>query len=411
MASGVAISSYFASVGVRVDNRTLKDVDQFLAKLDKKMQSGTGKKGFLVTPKIDVAAFEKHLRSVLRGFKNNTFRVKVQVSEEGIRKSLDSIFSKRSIRVPVTARFTAETLTGLRRQLQTAMLGIPLHANVRLNAPKGRGNQSLGTNTGAQYSWSPNPSGKGGSTPHLTEWLAGRPDKSSLSAANRRYGDVIVKRGLLGDINPNSIPGTLAESILGGAGRMGSSTFLGRGISALAGAAAGPVGAAVGLVASSVIPIATKTFSTIWSAFGTMVTAPFKLIGGAANMVVSGFYRLALAIAPVVAAFAGIDTQVRQTTTRGIAMNTMAQRYGSTGPEERRWLMNMANRDGVVYNDVVDPFVNFISASAPSMGLEGSKSIFETLVQYGNTHGANSESMKRALVAFGQMSSKGQVMS
>lgn len=402
----VAVSSYFASVGVRVDNRTLKDVDQFLAKIDKKMQSGTGKKGFLVTPKIDVAAFEKHLRSVLRGFKNNTFRVKVQVSEEGIKKSLDTIFGSKVVRVPVTARFTSETLSALRQQLQAAMLGIPIHANVKTGQGRGR----VGTQTGAQYSWSPNPSGKGGSTPHLTEWLAGRPDKSSLSAANRRYGDAIIKEGLLKNVNTGSVMGLLTESGLGAAGRLGSSTFLGRGISALGGALGGPVGAAIGLATSAILPIATKTFTTIWSAFGTMVTAPFKLIGGAANMVVSGFYRLALAIAPVVAAFAAIDFQVRQTTTRGIAMNTMAERYGSTGAEERRWLMNMSNRDGVIFNDIVDPFVNFVSASAPSMGLEGAKSIFEALTQYGNVHGANPESMKRALVAFGQISSKGQVM-
>lgn len=406
----VAVSSYFASVGVRVDNKTLKDVDQFLAKIDKKMQSGTGKKGLLVTPKIDVAAFEKHLRSVLRGFKNNTFRVKVQVSEEGLKKSLDSIFSKRSIRVPITARFTAETLTGLRQQLQAAMLGIPLHANVKVNTSRGRSGAALGTHTGAQYSWSPNPSGKGGSTPHLTEWLAGRPDKSTLSAANRRYGDAIVKNGLLKNINPNSIPGVLSESFLGGLGRVGSSTIAGRGLSSLLGATMGPRAGAIGLIASSIIPAITGSFKMIWSSFGTMISAPFKLVGGAANMVVSGFYRLALAIAPVVAAFAGIDTQVRQTTTRGIAMNTMAERYGSTGAEERRWLMNMSNRDGVIFNDIVDPFVNFVSASAPSMGLEGAKSIYETLVQYGNVHGANPESMKRALVAFGQISSKGQVM-
>ena len=405
MAAGVGISSYFASVGVRVDNKTLKDVDQFLAKLDKKMQSGTGKKGFLVTPKIDVAAFEKHLRSVLRGFKNNTFRVKVQVSEEGIRKSLDTILTKRAFRVPVTVTLSNSALAALRGQVQAALTG------VNVNLKMGNVSQTAGrrARTNPSDNWSPNPDGGRGLS--TIEKLIAKTDKSSLNASSRRYFDSLTHQGLLKDINPNSLLGFGASAGIGSLGRMGSSTMLGRGIGLAGNAMFGARGGAIGLIASSVIPAITSSFKMIWSSLGAMISAPFKLVGGAANMVGSGFYRLALAIAPVVAAFAGIDTQVRQTTTRGIAMNTMAQRYGSTGPEERRWLMNMANRDGVVYNDVVDPFVNFISASAPSMGLEGSKSIFETLVQYGNTHGANSESMKRALVAFGQMSSKGQVMS
>lgn len=397
MASGVAISSYFASVGVRVDNRTLKDVDQFLAKLDKKMQSGTGKKGFLVTPKIDVAAFEKHLRSVLRGFKNNTFRVKVQVSEEGIRKSLDTILTKRAFRVPVTVTLSNSALAALRGQVQAALTGV--NVNLKMGSVSQTGRRR--GRADPSDNWSPNPDGGRGLS--TIEKLIGKTDKSSLTASSRRYYDSLIQQGLLRDINPNSLLGFGASAGLGSLGRIGSSTMLGRGIGLAGNAMFGARGGAIGLIASAAIPAVTGTVKGIWSTLGTMLTAPFKLLGSAVNTITSSFYRLALVMAPAIAGFMAIDKRVIATQQSGIALNTISKAVGSTGEVERKWLMNMANRDGLRFSTLMQPFTSFIATASPSVGLDMAKNIFESMTQFGVTRGADDESMKRAMVAISQM--------
>ena len=404
MASGVAISSYFASVGVRVDNRTLKDVDQFLAKIDKKMQSGTGKKGFLVTPKIDVAAFEKHLRSVLRGFKNNTFRVKVQVSEEGIRKSLDTILTKRAFRVPVSVTLSNSALAALRGQVQAALTG------VNVNLKMGSVSQTAGrrARTNPSDNWSPNPDGGRGLS--TIEKLIGKTDKSSLNASSRRYYDSLIQQGLLRDINPNSLLGFGASAGLGSLGRMGSSTMLGRGIGLAGNAMFGARGGALGLIASAAIPAVTGTVKGIWSSLGTILTAPFKLVGGAIDTVTSSFYRLALVMAPAIAAFMGINKKVQESSSRDIALNATALRVGTTGEKEKAWLYRTAMREGLRYGDMIVPYASFLNAYAPKAGVEASREMFQAFSQYGKVFGATKESAGRAFYGLSQMVGKDQVM-
>lgn len=405
MASGVAVSSYFASVGVRVDNKTLKDVDQFLAKIDKKMQSGTGKKGFLVTPKIDVAAFEKHLRSVLRGFKNNTFRVKVQVSEEGVRKSLDAILVKRAFKVPVTISLSNSALAALRAQVQAALTGVNVNLKLGNVSQRTRSNSRKNPND----SWSPNPdNGRGLST---IEKLIGKTDKSSLNASSRRYYDSLAQEGLLKNINPNSLTGFAASAGIGSLGRLGSSTMLGRGIGLAGNAMFGARGGALGLVASAAIPAITGTVKGIWSSLGTMLTAPFRMVGGAIDTVTSSFYRLALVMAPVVAAFLGVNKKVQDVTSKDIGMNTIAERFGSTGDVEKRWLYRMAMTEGMRYDDMIMPFSSFVNAYAPRNGIAASRDMFQAFSQYGRVHGATKDSSGRAFYALSQMASKGSIMS
>lgn len=407
-----AITQYYANVGIKVDEKALSSVDRYLAKIEKKLVNGLGKSDFQITPKINVAAFEKHLRQVLRGVggKSSPLRVNVQVSEQGIRKSLQETLSKTPFRAPVIATLSRTSILNIRSQLQAALSGLLINARIggvtggRQTAPRG----SASSGQGGRYSWSPNPSGKAGTAPHLTEWLAGRPDKSSLSAANRRWGDKLIKDGIVGS-NAGGITGFLSESVFGGLGRVGSSTMAGRGIGAIGSALGGARGGALGLVGSSIITGASAAFTGIWGALGTIITAPFKLVSSAASAVTGAFYNVALAALPLIGAFAMIDNKVIQTQQRGIALNTVSKSLGSTGAVEGKWLMDMANRDGLRYDTLVQPYTSFIASASPAVGLDMAKNIFEGMTQFGVTRGSDDESMKRAMVAVSQMAGKGKV--
>ena len=396
----VAISNYFASVAIRVDNKSLKDVDNFLAKIERKLSSGTGKKGLSIVPKVDVVAFEKHLRQVLRGIgskSSGALRVKVKVSEEGIRKSLTHIIGNRTFKVPVTPVMSNRSLSALRTQIQQALMGVGV--NIRLaNA------------NGTRYPWSPNPSGRAGAAPHLTEWLSGRPGRSSLSAANRRYSDSIMNQGFFGpDGAPKTLRGFAGETLLGGLGRTGSSTMTGRAMSSLGKVLGGARGGAVGLIVGATVVAAGAAFKGAWGGLATLVTTPFKLIGGAANAVTSGFYRIALAVAPLIGGFMMLNRTVQQGQQRQIALNTVSKSLGSTGAAESKWLMNMADRDGMRYNTLIDPYTSFIASASPSMGLDMARNVFEAFTQFGATRGASDVSMGLAMKAVSQIAGKGKI--
>lgn len=407
----VAVSNYFASVGIRVDNKSLKDVDNFLAKIERKLSSGTGKKGLSIVPKVDVVAFEKHLRQVLRGIgskSSGALRVKVQVSEEGIRKSLTHIIGNRTFKVPVTPVMSNRSLSALRTQIQQALMGVGVNirlANVTQRTPRAAANAN-----GTRYSWSPNPSGKAGTAPHLAEWLSGRPGRSSLSAANRRYSDSIMNQGFFGpDGAPKTLRGFAGETILGGLGRAGSSTMIGRAMSSLGKVLGGARGGAVGLIVGATAVAAGAAFKGIWGGLATLVTTPFKLIGGAANAVTSGFYRIALAVAPLIGGFMLLNRAVQLGQQRQIALNTVSKSLGSSGQAESKWLMNMADRDGMRYNTLIDPYTSFIASASPSMGLDMAKNVFEAFTQFGATRGASDVSMGLAMKAVSQIAGKGRV--
>lgn len=236
----------------------------------------------------------------------------------------------------------------------------------------------------------------------------GKPDKSSLSAGNRRYVDAITGKAF-GGVGGNSLTGMAIQGGLGGLARVGSGSVLGR-MAGMGGMAlGGPFGGAMGMVAGGVVSLAGSAFTGIWSTLGKVITAPFQAISGAASMVTGAFYRIALAAVPLVAGFGLVNKNVQQQKSRQVAMNTISKSFGSTGEAESRWLMNMSNREGMRYDTLVDPFTSFIASSAPSMGLAGAKNIFEAFTQFGLTRGADDESMKRAMVAVSQMSGKGKI--
>lgn len=405
----VAISNYFASVGVKVDTKSLKDVDNFLAKIERKLSSGTGKKGLSIVPKVDVVAFEKHLRQVLRGIggkSSGALRVKVKVSEEGIRKSLTHIIGNRTFKVPVTPVMSNRSLSALRTQIQQALMGVGV--NIRLANVTQRNSGNRGSQGGSHSnSWSPNPAGGRGLS--VVERLQGNPPKGSNSAAVRRHFDAMMSEGFLHPNAPPTLRQFAGEAVIGTIGRVGSSSMLGRGLGVAGSMLGGARLGGAGLVIGAALNMAVAGTKTIWSGLASLVTTPFKLIGGAANAVTSGFYRIALAVAPLIGGFMMLNRAVQQGQQRQIALNTVSKSLGSSGQAESKWLMDMAQRDGLRYNTLIDPYTTFIASASPAMGLAGAKDVFESFTQFGLTRGANDVSMGLAMKAVSQMAGKGKV--
>lgn len=383
----VAIANYFASVSVKPDEKGLKAVDNYLKAIENKLRKGTNGSG------------------TGKGLVLN-----VSINQRFLRKSIADTIEKGVFRAKITPVLNKGSLQAIKQQIQS-VFATPI--NVRVNPTATRAPRTAGgggTRTGATYSWSPNPSGRRGATPHLTEWLAGRPDKSSLSAANRRYSDSIMNQGVFGPEGaPKTLRGFAGESILGGLGRAGSSTFVGRGLSSLGGALGGARLGAAGLIGGAALKGITTAVKGVWSGLATTVTAPFKLVGGAVSAVTSGFYRLALTIAPLVGGFMMLNRTVQRGTQREVALDTVSRSLGSTGQQESAWLMNMADRDGMKYNTLIDPYTSFIASASPSMGLDTAKGVFEAFTQFGATRGASDISMGLAMKAVSQIAGKGKV--
>lgn len=382
----VAIANYFASVSVKPDERGLKAVDNYLKAIENKLRKGTNGNG------------------TGKGLVLN-----VSINQRFLRKSIADTIEKGVFRAKITPVLNKGSLQAIKQQIQS-VFATPI--NIKVNPTATRSPRAVaGTRTGTAYSWSPNPSGRGGATPHLTEWLAGRPDKSSLSAANRRYSDSIMNRGFFGPGGaPNTLRGFMGETVLGGLGRAGSSTLAGRGLSSLGGALGSARLGAVGLMGGALVKGATSLVTGIWSSLGKMVTTPFSLIGGAANAVTSGFYRLALAAAPLVASFMYINKRVQDASSKDIAINATASRMGTTGAAEKEWLYNMAQTEGMRYRDMIVPYSSFLNAYAPKKGVEASRDMFQSFSQYGRVFGATTESSGRAFYGLSQMVGKDQVM-
>ena len=402
----VAISSYFATVGARVDEKSLKDVDKFLAKLEAKLSRGVGGKGLKLNVYIDEAKFDKHLRGVMqRAGKGTPLKLaNVTVDPASLAKSIRETIGKAQFRAPIQAVLSRASLSTLRAQVAGALQGLPINVRVgNVSRSGGGGNRGDGSESARRRA-----SLTGRGDPSLQEFLMGKPDKSSLSAGNRRYVDAITGKAF-GGVGGNSLSGMAIQGGLGGLARMGSGSFLGRAAGMAGMALGGPMGGALGLATSGIVSLAGSAFTGIWSALGKVITLPFQAISGAASMVTGAFYRIALAAVPLVAGFGLVNKNVQQQKSRQVAMNTISKSFGSTGEAESRWLMNMSNREGMRYDTLVDPFTSFIASSAPSMGLAGAKNIFEAFTQFGLTRGADDESMKRAMVAVSQMSGKGKI--
>lgn len=466
-----ALSSYWASVGIRVDNKDLSKVDAYLAKIENKLKRGINNSKVLFTPKINVPAFNNQIRQALKaiGADKNALRLNVKVNESHLRSSLEKATISKPLDVRVSAKLDPSSLASIKDQLKRALSDLTINARLggvgsrqgvggartptqpppNLTAGESLSHAQLNTirrqvarglvgdSKSAEYwsslaklqtktqeellsllqgmkksspnSWNPNPwGGSGNNLARWTEFLAGRPEKSSLSAANRRMSDIMMQ-GLTSSA-PNTLRGMLAETTLGGIGRLGSSSMIGRVLGSL-GSTLGRAGGATGLIAGAVINLTGSAVKGVWSSLGKMVSVPFQLIGSAASVVTGAFYRIALAAAPLVMAFNGINKKTQEVSTRDIALNATAGRFGTTGAEEKRWLYNMAMTEGMRYNDMIMPYSSFLSAYAPKGGVDASREMFQAFSQYGRVFGATKESSGRAFYALSQIASKDQFMS
>ena len=406
--AGTPISQYFANVAVKVDEKSLKDVDKYLARIESKLSKGVGGKGLKLNVYIDEGKFNKHLQGVLsRAGKGSPFKLaNVTIDPTKLVASVRDVFMRAQFKAPITATISRASLGTIRSQVQAALQGITIGVRTASVSSRGVGG-SQGTGSVAA---SRRASITGRGDPSMQEFLMGKPDKSSLSAGNRRYVDAILGKSF-GGVGGNSLSGMAVQGGLGGLARVGSSGVMGR-VAGVAGMAmGGPMGAAMGMVGSGVLSLAGSAFTGIWSTLGKVITLPFQAISGAASMVTGAFYRIALAAIPVVAGFNVVNKNVQETKSRQIALNTTAGRFGSNSATESKWLMNMANSEGMAYSSMIDPYTSFMAAAAPTLGLGKTRGIFEAFNQYGSTHGATKESSGRAMYALSQVAAKGTVMS
>lgn len=407
--AGVGIASYWASVGVKTEEKGLKDVDSYLKKIENKLKQGVGKNGLSITPKINVEAFEKHLRNVLRnvgGTGNNALRVRVQVSDQHLRKSIENVTVNKPVTARVVAKLDRSSIQIIREQLRVALADLTIGARLGSVLPPRR--RPKGLDGSDQDAFNPNPWGGSKGGPSILERIRGRPERGSLSAANRRYFDATGKSIFA---SGNSITGWIGETLGGGLVSQGASTMVGRAGITLASSiggmrAGGFVGAGLGVLTAGA-----QAGAMAWKGLLNVITTPFQLVGSAASAVTGAFYKLAMVVAPLVLAFGYVNQRVQGITSKNIATDTSAARFGTTGQRERDWLYNMSMSEGMRYEELLMPYSSFLNAYAPKQGVQASREMFQAFSQYGRVNGATKESSSRAFYALSQIASKGNVTS
>lgn len=386
--AGVGIASYWASVGVKTDDKALRDVDEYLRKIENKLKKGQSSAG--------------------KGLVLN-----VSINQRMLRKSIADTIEKGVFRAQITPILSKSSLAAVRQQIQS-LFTTPI--NVKVSVPRQTAQSSGGGSRSSskrmdgynQDAFNPNPWGGSKGGPSILERIRGRPERGSLSAANRRYYDATGKSLFA---SGNSVTGWIGETVGGGLVSQGASTMAGRAGITLASSiggmrAGGVVGAGLG-----VLTMGLKGAGAVWSGLGKMITTPFSLIGGAASAVTSAFYRVAMAAAPLVLAFGYTNKRVQDITSKNIATDSSASRFGTTGKIERDWLYKMSMSEGMRYEDLLMPYSSFLNAYAPKQGVQASRDMFQAFSQYGRVSGATKESSSRAFYALSQMASKGNITS
>lgn len=79
------------------------------------------------------------------------------------------------------------------------------------------------------------------------------------------------------------------------------------------------------------------------------------------------------------------------------------------GLKSRVWAAGFARQIGQSYTDTVKGVTAFTASAAPSMGVDGSQNFYKQASIFARMRGLGGEQMKRAMVAFEQMASKGQI--
>lgn len=89
------------------------------------------------------------------------------------------------------------------------------------------------------------------------------------------------------------------------------------------------------------------------------------------------------------------------------SLNTIT---GGRGVDAFQWIKDQGNSMGFDYRSQLPVFSSYLGASINKQGYDKSLESYRDLTMYGQTHGADRVSMERAMLAIGQMWSKGKVM-
>ena len=135
------ISSYYAKVGVGVDNTSLKTVDAYLKKIEKQLKDFQGrvskKQSLQLNFKINQAAFNRALKqSLLVAGQTSTLRIgRVTFDKNAINKAMTqamggNIGAAGRPAARIGARLSQESLRGMRDQIRQQLSNITIRPNI-----------------------------------------------------------------------------------------------------------------------------------------------------------------------------------------------------------------------------------------------------------------------------------------
>lgn len=103
----------------------------------------------------------------------------------------------------------------------------------------------------------------------------------------------------------------------------------------------------------------------------------------------------------------GINQRSEDLQSSKVSLNTIT---GGRGVDAYQWLKDQSNAMGFDYSNQLPVFSNYLGASINKQGYENSLTSYKDLISYGTTRGADKIAMERAMLAIGQMWSKGKIM-
>lgn len=85
--------------------------------------------------------------------------------------------------------------------------------------------------------------------------------------------------------------------------------------------------------------------------------------------------------------------------------------FGKDAGQVKQFTKNLSQTTGTDLAETQSQFAGFGASAKESLGLDNSEKLFESVTIYGRLMGRSNEEIKRALIGFQQVASKGQVMS
>ncbi|MDS4035344.1 tape measure protein [Citrobacter amalonaticus] len=85
--------------------------------------------------------------------------------------------------------------------------------------------------------------------------------------------------------------------------------------------------------------------------------------------------------------------------------------FGQDAEQVKQFTKNLSQTTGTDLAETQSQFAGFGASAKESLGLDNSEKLFESVTIYGRLMGRSNEEIKRALIGFQQVASKGQVMS